>query len=106
MLSPSPHPPGIPGYNDYRASASVGARAALQRVFGAERGAGRWEQACREAGLAAGRVDGAERLRQAVAALAAQGGPCAAVARSIEIRMRTHARLASKSLAASAGGPG
>lgn len=105
MLS-SPHPPGIPGYNDYRAPTEADARAALQRVFGAERGAERWADACREAGFAVGRVDGADRLRQAAAALAAQGGPCAAVARSLEIRMRTHARLASKSLAASAGGPG
>ena len=106
MLSPSPHPPGIPGYNDYRAPTEADARAALQRVFGAERGAERWDQACRASGMAVGRVDGADRLRQAVAALAEQGGPSAAVARSIEIRMRTHTRLAAKSLAASAGGQG
>ena len=105
MLSPPPAP-GIPGYNDFRAPTEADARAALQRVFGAERGTERWTQACRDAGLAVGRVDGADSLTRAVQALSAQGGPCTAVARSIEIRMRTHTRLASKSLALSDGGQG
>lgn len=104
MLSP-PSTPGIPGYNDFRAPTEADARAALARVFGAERGAERWQQACGAAGLAVGRVDGAESLTRAVQALAAQGGPSTAVARSIEIRMRTHTRLAAKSLAFSDGGP-
>ena len=105
MLSPPPAP-GIPGYDGFRAPTEADARAALQRVFGPERGAERWTQACREAGVAVGRVDGAEPLTRAVRALAAQGGPSTAVARSIEIRMRTHTRLAAKSLAFSDGGQG
>jgi hypothetical protein len=104
MLSPPPTP-GIPGYNDFRAPTEADVRAALARVFGAERGADRWNQACGAAGLAVGRVEGAESLSRAVQSLAAQGGPSTAVARSIEIRMRTHTRLAAKSLAFSDGGP-
>jgi crotonobetainyl-CoA:carnitine CoA-transferase CaiB-like acyl-CoA transferase len=105
MLSPPPTP-GIPGYNDYRAPTEADVRAALQRVFGPERGTEHWTQACRAAGLAAGRVDGAEPLTRAVQALSSQGGPCVAVARSIEIRMRTYTRLASRSPALSDGGQG
>jgi hypothetical protein len=105
MLSP-PSSPGIPGYNDYRAPTEADARAALQRVFGPERGAERWSEACRAAGLSVGRVSGAEPLTRAVQALSAQGGPSTAVARSIEIRMRTHTRLAAKSLAFNDGGRG
>ena len=96
MLSP-PSAPGIPGYNNYRAPTEDDARAALQRVFGAERGARHWSDACRDAGVAPGRVEGAEPLARAVHALSLQGGPCVAVARSIEIRMRTYTRLASRS---------
>jgi hypothetical protein len=105
MLSP-PSVPGIPGYNDYRAPTEDDARAALNRVFGPERGAEHWSQACRAAGLSTGRVQGAEPLARAIQALAAQGGPSKAVARSIEIRMRTYTRLAAKSLALSDGGQG
>ncbi|HEX6042483.1 hypothetical protein [Longimicrobium sp.] len=105
MLSP-PSAPGITGYNDYRAPTEADARAALQRVFGPERGAEHWARACREAGLAPGAVDGPEPLARALQALSSQGGPCVAVARSIEIRMRTYTRLASRSLALSDGGQG
>jgi hypothetical protein len=105
MLSP-PSNPGIPGYNDYRAPTEADARAALQRVFGPERGGERWSEACRAAGLAPGRVEGPGPLTRAIQALAAQGGPSTAVARSIEIRMRTYTRLASRSLAFSDGGQG
>jgi hypothetical protein len=104
MLSPPAPPPGIPGYNDYRAPTEADARAALQRVFGAERGAERWANACRGAGLAVGHAHGDDKLARAVQALAAQGGPSVAIARSLEIRMRTHARLAAK--AAAQGGQG
>jgi hypothetical protein len=106
MLSPPPHAAGIPAYNDFRAPTEADARAALQRVFGAERGAERWSAACRAAGVAEGRVNGADALTRAVQALATLGGPAAAVARSIEIRMRTHTRLAARSLAFSGGGQG
>ncbi len=105
MLSPPPAP-GIPGYNDFRAPTEADARAALHRVFGAERGTERWTQACRDAGVVLGRVDGGEDLTRAVEALSALGGPCTAVARSIQIRMRTHTRLASRSAAPSDGGQG
>lgn len=105
MLSPPPTP-GIPGYDGFRAPTEADARAALQRVFGPERGAERWAEACRDAGLPVGYVDGAEPLTRAVQALAALGGPSAAVARSIEIRMRTHTRLAAKSIISSDGGRG
>jgi hypothetical protein len=106
MLSHTPHPPGIPGYNDYRAPTEADARAALHRVFGAERGAERWAQACGACGVPVGRAEGVDRLRRAISTLAEQGGAAAAVARSIEIRLRTHARLAAKSLTVSAGGQG
>jgi len=56
--------------------------------------------------LAVGHVDGAEPLTRAVQALAALGGPSTAIARSIEIRMRTHTRLAAKSIISSDGGRG
>lgn len=105
MLSP-PSSPGIPGYNGFQAPTEADARAALQRVFGLARGDERWAEACRAAGLAPGRVEGAEPLARAVQALAAQGGPSVAVARSIEIRMRTHTRLAARMPALSDGGQG
>jgi hypothetical protein len=105
MLSP-PSTPGIPGYNDFRAPTEDDARAALNRVFGRERGTERWADACRQAGLSVGRVNGAEPLARAIQALEAQGGPSKAVARSIEIRMRTYTRLASRTPVLSDGGQG
>ena len=68
----------------------------LQRVFGAERGAERWAQACGEAGLFPGQVRTTALLDRVVKALAAQGGSAGVVARSVEIRLRTYARLAAK----------
>lgn len=79
------------------------ALAALQRVFGADRGAVRWTDACRAAGLAAGRVTSAEQLDRALRRLAAEGGAAATVARSFEIRLRTYHRLAARAAALSAG---
>ena len=91
-----PSPPGgalrLPGY-DLREPREADARAALERVFGPERAADRWSRACREAGLAAGHLTTAAQLGRAVAALAGQGGTTSVVARSLEIRMRTFARL-------------
>ena len=95
MLSPSPAPSRLPGY-DLGEPTESDARAALQRVFGAEGGAERWTRACRDAGMAEGHVTGTAQLERAAAALAAQGGPCAALARSIEIRVRTYNRLAAR----------
>jgi hypothetical protein len=102
-LSAQPGPARLPGY-DLREPTEDDARESLRRVFGAERGAERWTAACREAGLAAGRVGSTELLWRAVQALSAQGGPAAAVARSVEIRIRTYARLAGA--AAPSGGQG
>ena len=95
MLAPD-RPPPLPGYKLQQPTESD-AVAALHRVFGAERSAERWGTACRAAGLVPGRVFGAPQLEKVVSALSSQGGATATVARSIEIRMRTYARLASQS---------
>lgn len=95
-------PARLPGY-DLHEPTEADARASLQRVFGPARADDFWRQACRDAGLAPGGVASAPQLARVVQALAAQGGPAAAVARSVEIRMRTYARLAAT--AATAGGP-
>ncbi|HET7230407.1 MAG TPA: hypothetical protein VFJ16_10425 [Longimicrobium sp.] len=93
MLSPSPAPARLPGY-DLREPTEDDARASLQRVFGADRGAELWMRACRDAGLFPGQVRTTTLLERAVKALSAQGGPASMVARSVEIRLRTYARLA------------
>jgi hypothetical protein len=98
MLSPPASPARLPGY-DLREPTEADARASLQRVFGPARGEERWSEACRTAGLSAGGVHTRVQLIQVVHALAAQGGPSAAVARSVEIRMRTYARLAANAAA-------
>lgn len=94
MLAPD-RPPPLQGYKLQQPTESD-AVAALHRVFGAERSAERWGTACRAAGLMPGMVLGPQRLEQVVKALATQGGATATVARSVEIRMRTYARLASQ----------
>lgn len=101
MPSPPGGPPRIPGY-DLQEPREADALAALERVFGPERAAERWSRACRDAGLLAGHTTTPAQLGRAVAALAEQGGTTAVVARSMEIRMRTFARL-SASAAAAAG---
>ncbi len=99
-MQPSPAAGALPGYS-LTPPAEADALAALQRVFGAERGAERWNEACRAAGLTPGRVR-AEELERAIEALAAQGGATAVVARSLEIRLRTYTRLAANALTAGA----
>lgn len=94
MLAPD-RPPPLAGYKLQQPTESD-AVGALHRVFGAERAAERWGTACRAAGLVPGMVFGAPQLEKVVNALSAQGGATATVARSIEIRMRTYARLASQ----------
>lgn len=101
MSSPPGGPARLPGY-DLQEPREADARAALERVFGPDRADERWQQACREAGLLAGHVATTPQLQRAVAALAGQGGTTAVVARSMEIRMRTFARL-SAGAAATAG---
>ena len=76
---------------------------AMQRVFRAERGSERWSLACRAAGLRRGRISTADELGRVEEALAEQGGATAVVARSLEIRLRTYARLAANGAAAAAG---
>jgi hypothetical protein len=92
--------PAVPGYS-LSPPAEADALAALQRVFGAERGAERWNEACRAARVTPGRVSAAD-LARVVEALAAQGGATAVVARSMEIRLRTYTRLAANALTAGA----
>lgn len=103
MLTTPPDTPRIPGY-ELRAPTEADALAALQRVFGPERGADQWARACTQAGLHTGAIHTADELERASQALFANGGPGAAIARSIQIRMRTYTRLAALA-AATAGGP-
>lgn len=100
MLSTPTGPPRLPGY-DLSEPTEADACAALQRVFGMERGTERWSQACHDAGLFPGQVRSTNLLDRVAKSLAAQGGAASTVARSVEIRLRTYARLA-----ATAGRPG
>ncbi len=95
MLSPLSAPAALPGYK-LQPPNEADAGAALQRVFGPERAAERWTLACEGAGLVPGRVSTAEQLGRVVESLAQQGGATAVVARSLEIRLRTYARLAAR----------
>lgn len=95
MLSSPSAQAVLPGYK-LAPPTEADANAALQRVFGAERAAERWALACRTAGIAAGRAGTADQLGRVVEALAQQGGATAVVARSLEIRLRTYARLAAR----------
>ena len=94
MEPSSSGPPPIPGYQ-LTAPTEADVCFALHRVFGKERAEQRWAEACAATGMAVGSVSSA-RLDAPVRALATQGGATAAIARSIEIRMRTYARLAAK----------
>ena len=99
-MSPVPSDPmRIPVYN-FSVPTEADAVAALQRVWGRERGDRSWAEACRVAGVRPGRVSDVAALERATKALAAEGGATATVARSIEIRLRTHARLAAKAATA------
>ncbi len=77
--------------------------AALDRVFGAERSRALWSDACRTAGVVPGRVQPGAEIERTILRLALQGGAAATVARSLEIRLRTYARLAARQAAPSAG---
>ena len=100
-MQPSTRTP-IPGYS-LRPPGEADARAALQRVFGTERGDERWSHACRTAGLEVGRVKDGPPFERAIRALSEQGGSTAVVARSVEIRLRTYARLAASGASTAAG---
>ena len=95
-------PSRVPGY-DLAAPTEATALAALQRVFGVDRGRESWAAACSSAGLVVGFIRSPDSLQRATLALSAQGGAAATVARSITIRMRTHARLLAKSGATTTG---
>jgi hypothetical protein len=93
MPVPSPTPtPQQAGY-DLAPLSDADARAMLARVFGAERSAAMWADACRRAGLGTGTLAGPAELARLAEAFAVMGGAAGIVARSIEIRLRTHARL-------------
>ena len=89
----------VPGYN-LAAPTEADALAALERVFGRERGRSLWTDACRQAGLDIGRASTGPALQRALEALAAPGGAAATVARSMTIRIRTHTQRAARSAAA------
>ena len=78
--------------------------AALQRVYGEEKGAEHWAAACRASRILPGWVRGRDSLDRVLQALAAQGGPQSVVARSMEIRLRTYDRLAARGAGATPGG--
>lgn len=103
MTSPSTSPGStrIPVY-DFSRPTEADAVAALHRVWGPERGSEAWSQACRDAGLSAGRIDSLARLERVTTTLATQGGAIATVARSIEIRVRTYHRLSTRTTATGA----
>jgi len=95
MLQRPATPDRVPGYN-LEPPLESDAVASLQRVFGAERGSVVWNDACRAAGLFAGRIDSVEYLRRVAVALGKSGGAAASIARSIEIRINTYVRLAAR----------
>ena len=95
-------PARLPGY-DLAPPTEASCLASLERVFGAERGRSAWASACSSAGLKMGLIHRPEELERATTSLAAQGGAAATVARSITIRMRTHAQLLARSGASNGG---
>ena len=92
----------IASYN-LRAPTEDDVRAALLRVFGAERGEQLWTDACREAGAPPGRVRSGDQFQQVIRRLSAQGGAVATVALSVEIRLKSYARLAERAALSSRG---
>ena len=93
MLSTPPGPPRLAGY-DLREPTEDDVAAALRRVFGTTRGTEQWTRACHDAGVTPGAIGSTPLLDQVVKVLQAQGGACAMVAHSVQIRQRTYARLA------------
>jgi len=85
----------VPGY-ELSPPTGADARAMVHRVFGAERGEAVWVEACRHAGLAPDGVHDVARLQGVIIALAAQGKAASTIARSLDIRLRTYARLAAR----------
>jgi hypothetical protein len=92
----------IPNYN-LSAPTEADVLAALERVFGRERGRSIWTEACGMAGLAVGQASTGAALELTLQALAGIGGAAATVSRSIVIRMRTYTQLVARSAATATG---
>ena len=88
-------PPAVPGY-ELSPPTGADARAMVLRVYGAERGEALWGVTCRHAGLSPDGVHDALGLQRVIIALAAQGKAASTIARSLDIRLRTYARLAAR----------
>ena len=102
MTSSPPSPTKVPGYG-LAAPTEADVLAALERVFGGERGRSMWSDACIRAGLTEGQVRYGPSMERATQALATAGGAAATVARSIAIRMRTYTQLVARSASAATG---
>src|SRR5476651_2717784 len=85
----------VPGYN-LAPLMEEDARAMLERVFGSERATALWKDACHIAGFGDQHIETTAQLVRVAQALATHGGAPAAVARSMEIRLRTHAALTAR----------
>ena len=95
-MTASPSPVGkLPGYA-LDAPREADAVAALERVFGAQRGRAMWAESCGRAGVHVDEALSPELLERVLESLTARGGAAATVARSITIRMRTYAQLAAR----------
>jgi hypothetical protein len=104
MLSPARSTPiPIPGYN-LSPPGQAEVCAALQRVFGAEKGTRAWAEVCDSCDLRPEWIRSRAELEQALAAWARLGGVHAVVARSMEIRLRTYDRLSARGVAPATGG--
>lgn len=95
MTAPAPDTPRIKDY-DLSAPTEQSALVSLTKVFGAERAAELWERACQSSGYAVGHVTSPRQVERCAIALVLNGGACATVGRSVEIRLRTYYRLASR----------
>lgn len=102
MTSSSPSSAKVPGYG-LAPPTEADVLAALERVFGGERGRSIWSDACLRAGLTEGQIQFGPPMESAAQSLASAGGAAAAVARSIAIRMRTYTQLAARSASAATG---
>jgi hypothetical protein len=95
LQSPHAAPAAIPGYN-LTPPGESDALAAVQRVYGEEKGGELWKSACHAARVPPGWVRSRDTLERVLGALGEQGGPQGVIARSMEIRLRTYDRLAAR----------
>jgi hypothetical protein len=94
MTEPPDDRPRIPGY-EFTSPMEADAVAALIRVFGPQQGREVWRDVCRAARVPEGMVR-AEDMPRLADALVSEPGAVSAVGRSLQIRLRTHARLAER----------